>query len=615
MIFLDIETRSRVDLRQSNVYRYVTDPDFTILMLAWAQDDGPVSITTDRTEMAALVRRWLEDGQRLVAHNAAFERVALSALLGMPEGQYLEPHRFDDSMVLAAEHGYPASLDALAQWLGGETKDSAGTRLINLFSKPGRTGDFTQPEDKPEQWRSFLDYCIQDVVTLRGVYRALPEWPTESERAAWLVDQRINDRGIPVDVPMVDAAVKAADMNRMVQEVELSALTGVANPGSTQQLLAWFQDTGLPLPNLQAGTVAAALEKDGLSDDHRRALELRKELALVASKKYTAATDRTNADDRLRGSFQFFGAHTGRWAGRGVQLQNLPAATIQPAEGVGVDAAIEAVAVDLKMGLGADSHALKAMVRSMFQGPFTVVDYSAIEARVVAWLADERWALDAFAAGRDIYVETAKRMGGLSRKEGKVATLALGYNGGVNSLRAMGAEGTDDHLQTMVTQWREANENITALWREADEAFWTGGPIGKRVRVEKDGTTRRLRLPSGRAVTYHAVRRVWGLNRWGNESPQLSFRDPKRGGARVDTYGGRLVENITQAIARDVLTDALVALERAGYSVVGHVHDEVILEGLEPIGDVAEVMTTASAWAAGLPLDAEGYQCARYRKD
>lgn len=413
---------------------------------------------------------------------------------------------------------------------------------------------------------------------------------------------------------MSQAAVEAAEHNRMVQEIELSHLTGVSNPGSTQQLMGWFESSGLQLPNLQKATVDALLSGSALSPTERRVLELRQELALVASKKYTAALDRLGGDDRLRGSFQFFGAHTGRWAGRGVQLQNLPAATVDAPPGVSVDSAIEAVAVDLALGAGGSANDLKAMVRSMFVGPFTVVDYSAIEARVLAWLAGEDWALEAFAAGRDIYVETARRMGNLSRREGKVATLALGYAGGVNALRAMGAEGEDDHLQGLVTGWREANENITDLWAALDRAFWVGGRAG-RVTVEVEGDTRRIRLPSGRAITYHAVQRKWQMNRWGNRSPQLSFRDPKRGGARVDTYGGRLSENATQAVARDVLADALVALDRGGYRVVGHVHDEIIVEGHHSVSEVAHVMTSSSPWSGGLPLDAEGYVCPRYRKD
>lgn len=623
--YVDIETRSRVDLPKSNVYRYVQDPDFKILMMSYAIDHGPVVNTTDPHEITNLVNGWLADGHLIVAHNAAFERISFSEHLRRVtsphvteefyhDGGYLRPEYFEDTAVLAREYGYPAKLELVARWLGGQQKDEAGTRLINLFSKPNRKDTFHGPEDKPQEWQLFRNYCDQDVETHRDVHHKLPDWPNERERQMWIADQYVNDTGIRVDMPMVTAAMDAADTNRMEHEIEISHLTGVMNPGSVQQMKKWFDSTGLDLPNLQSETVEMTLERDDLTYAQRRTLELRKELALVAAKKYTAAIKQVSTGDRLRGSFQFFGAHTGRWAGRGVQLQNLPSATITPPEGVSLDAAIAAEALDVTMGSGASSHVLKALVRSMFTGPFTVVDYSAIEARVLAWVAGEEWALEAFRDGRDIYVETAERMGGLTRKEGKVATLALGYNGGVGSLRAMGAEGSDAYLQNLVDQWRAANQNITQMWYKLGEAFWTGGRAG-RVTVTKKGNIRQINLPSGRAITYHGVRRVVQENRWGGQSPQLSFRDPKLGlNGRTDTYGGRLTENITQAIARDVLADAMTAMVGQGYKVVGHVHDEILVEGSHTVENVAEVMTTSSPWSDGLPLDAEGYVCPRYRK-
>lgn len=622
-VYVDIETRSRVNLPKSNVYRYTDDPDFRILMMAYAVDDGTVEVTTNPREMTQLLCAWLEEGDTIVAHNAAFERICFSAHLrdypdprtdhAFTELGYLNPEYFDDSAALATVYGYPAKLETVARWLGGQQKDEAGSALIRYFSIPNRKGEFNPPEADPVRWQQFIEYARQDVETHRDVYQKLPDWPG-NERDVWLTDQHINDTGIAVDEPLATAAVEASDTNRLSQEIEISTLTGVLNPGSVQQMQAWFSSTGLDLPDLKAATVTEALSRDDLTTDQRRVLELRQELALVASKKYIAALDRIDPDNRLRGSFQYFGAHTGRWAGRGVQLQNLPAATIEPEPGVDLDTAIQAEAVDVTMGLGASAHSLKALVRSMFLGPFTVVDYSAIEARVLAWVAGESWALEAFEAGRDIYVETASRMGNLSRKEGKVATLALGYNGGIGSLRAMGADGTDAYLQRLVDQWRGANRNIVALWAKLGEAFWHGGRAG-RVTVVKKGNIRQIQLPSGRAITYHGVRQVMQENRWGNLSPQLSFRDPKKGlNGRTDTYGGRVVENVTQAIARDVLADALRSLHRQGFKVVGHVHDEILVEGRHSVEEVSEIMTTSSPWADGLPLDAEGYTCGRYRK-
>ena len=626
-LYIDIETYSEVDLKKSNAYRYAADPSFMILMAAWAIDDDPVQVAIGHDEIGAIPLLWdTEEVVIKVAHNAPFERVCFSNFGGWDtqNGSFMPPEEWDDTMARAGEHGYPMTLKDLAIWLGGEQKDEAGTRLINMFCKPNRKGERTLPEEKPEEWAAFVEYCRQDVETLRSIDKQLPDWPTEFERQAWLTDQRINDRGILVDVALAEAAVETSDTNAMMHELEFTQITGVANPNSRMQVMAWFESQGFPLKDLTADTVATALAGDIPTPEARRALEIRQELALVASKKYIAALDRVQTDNRLRGSFQFFGAHTGRWAGRGVQLQNLPAATV-PAdipEGVSEevagrlqDAAIGAAALDVTMGLGADAETLKALVRSMFLGPFTVADYSAIEARVVAWLADEQWALDAFAAGRDIYVETAERMGGLTRKEGKVAVLALGYNGGIGSLDAMGASGSRSYLQGLVDQWRGANPRIVNLWAEMDAAFWVGDrAVGDRVYVERDGDDRLLVLPSGRAITYHGVKRQWKENRWGNTSPQLSFKDPKRSPYRMDTYGGRLVENITQAVARDVLTDALVRLDAAGYKPVGHVHDEILVEGDVSLDDVVAIMTENPAWADGLPLDAEGYTCPRYRK-
>lgn len=622
--YIDIETRSGVNLKKSNVYRYVTDPDFQILMLAYAHGNSVISVLTDPDDIDGMVRYLVNvaqpAGTLLVAHNANFERVCFSQQLGLDvaHGECLDPDGWDDTAQLAREHGYPASLGDVAKALGVTAKDTAGTHLINWFCKPLPDGTFRKPEDHPEKWDQFKTYCGIDVEVLREVRDSLPGWPTETERQAWLVDQRVNDRGIKVDVDMAEAAVDTAASNAEVQMAEVRKITGVDNPNSNVQLLGWLTEAGADMDNLRKETVEATLEQDDLDPKVRRVLELRQELALVASKKYSAMLDRVTADHRLKGAFQFFGAHTGRWAGRGVQLQNLPSDTIQPAEGQHVDEAIAVAADLLTLGLGADAKTLKALVRAAFLGPFTVVDYSAIEARVVSWLAGEQWALDAFAAGRDIYVETAERMGGLTRKEGKVAVLALGYNGGTGSLEAMGATGTKKYLQGLVTQWRTANPNIVQLWGELDEAFRRGGPVGEHLSVEKDGHDRLIRLPSGRAITYHRVGQKWVTKTWpsGDTSRvrQIIFADPANPGRRVDTYGGRLTENVTQAVARDILTQALIDLDLAGYAVVGHVHDEVLVEGSDLEG-VTAIMTTPPDWAGGLPINAEGFITPRYRKD
>lgn len=605
--YIDIETYSRVDLKKSNVYRYSEDPEFRILFAWYAVDDGPLQLAMG-DELYTVPGLW--DDTEKVAHNAAFERICFSA---HDSTRYLSPEPWTCTQALAGEHGYPQHLADLAHALGGEKKDPAGTRLISLFCKPNRKGVRNLPEDYPVEWKQFLDYGRQDVVTLRSVHQQLPGWPTEAERRAYMTDQYINDNGIAVDVEMAAQAIAVADHNRMLQELEITNLTGVSNPGSGPQMMAWLQGQGVALSNMQAATITSLLQQD-LDPTVRRVLELRQELALVAAKKYGAALDRVNPDGRLRGSFSFFGAHTGRWAGRGVQLQNLPSATIQPHEGEDIDTAISASVLDLRMGNDTDAHTLKALVRAMFTGPFTVVDYASIEARVLAWLAGEEWALQAFRDGRDIYVETAERMGGLTRKEGKVAVLALGYNGGIGSLQAMGAEGSEGHLKRLVYQWRDANESIVGLWAELEAAFRSGDrPVGERLYVEKDGEDRKIVLPSGRAITYHKVRQEWKTDKWDRRIKQITFSDPNRHPWRADTYGGRLAENVTQAVARDVLSEALVRLHDRGHTVVGHVHDEVLVEGGN-VEEVSQVMVEPPSWAEGLPLNAEGFNAPRYRK-
>jgi len=614
-LFFDLETRSDVDLKKSNVYRYSESDDFEILMVAWAADDGPVKVAVGTQEIAdKFLTLFADKRHKLVAHNAQFERICMSRHLGLPTGTYIKPTRWIDTMARAAEAGHPLTLDGLAKALGTTVKDSAGTRLINLFCKPNRDGEFTAPEEKPEQWQQFIDYCKQDVAVLQEVFYKLPA-ETAKEAQAWRADQVLNDTGVEADLDMAESAVEAAEVNQLSQELEVMRITGVKNPGSLQQMRAWFESQGVDVPDLKKETVDALLAGDSLTDDQRRVLELRQELALTASSKYLAILRHASEDSRLRGQFRFFGAHTGRWAGRGVQLHNLPRAQLETV------AEEDAARLDLAMGAGADAQTLKRLVRATLVGPFTVVDYSAIEARVVAWLAGEEWALEAFRDGRDIYIETAARMFNLDRKaakarrfEGKVATLALGYNGGVKSLEHMGAEGDRNHLQNLVDQWRRANPNIVNLWRSLDRAFLRGGEVGAgRIRVEVDGDTRRLHLPSGRAISYHGFRQKWVTTKFGRQR-RMSFRDPRKNNLHVDSYGGKLVENATQAVARDVLSEAIMRLQRAGYKVVGHVHDEVLVEGRHPVDEVATIMCETTEWSGGLPLAAEGQNQKRYRK-
>jgi DNA polymerase len=609
LLYIDLETRSRADLKKRGVYRYTEDPDFSILMAGWSQDGGPVQVALGHEEILAIPGLF-DTGVLKVAHNAQFERVSLGVLAECLQ----DPSQWLDTQALAAEYGYPISLDAAAKALGVAEKDDAGKKLIKTFCIPSRDGSWNDETTHPMEWLDFIAYCEQDVETLVQVHQKLGSWPTDMERRVWIADQRINDRGMRIDLALCRVAAVAVEANREIDGAEFTRRTGVENPRSVPQVRAWCEEVGLDIPNLRSETIQAVVDDPESDPNLVEILELRSDLASAAGGKFSAALDIVSPDDRIRGAFRFFGAHTGRWSGQRVQPQNLPRATV---------AHPEAAILDLLLGLGAETYTLKALVRAMFVGPMTVVDYASIEARVVAWMANEGWALDAFRDGRDIYVETASRMSTpsntLSRFQGKVAVLALGYNGGVKSLRAMGAEGDAKALQQLVTTWRKANPRIVNLWGTMQNAVDSGGKVGPHIKVTRRGDSMKMHLPGGRAISYHGVK--WERYRvkddkTGRMIPKEGYRynDPKRGGARIGTYGGRLVENATQAIARDILAEALVRLDDAGYPVIGHVHDEILVESTD-LKEITQLMTQVPRWARGLPLDGEGFVADRYRKD
>lgn len=654
-LWIDLETYSTVDLKKATPYRYTEDPEFLILMGSYATDLDPVVRDVEsQSELLSEVWEWVVDPEvTKVAHNAAFERICFSKALAMPVGKYLDPEPFHDTQAVAGCKGYPQKLATLAPALGAEKKDEAGTHLINWFCKPDpRTGKRRMPEDHPEKWAQFVAYCNQDVVSLMDVDRKLGDFPTEGERLVYFADQRVNDIGLPIDVANIRLAARAVERNQVDHERELSQITGLAKPGNPVTLREWFREHGIGMPDLRAETVEAKLAKlddrgeDGTFSPRYRALELRQELAGTASKKFAAALYAVSSDDRMRGAFRYFGAHTGRWSGRGAQPQNLPRHTFE--NDVDVQFAIE----DLIDSGRLSPDELKRLVRPMFTGPswgdeddLTVVDYAAIEARVIAWLAGEEWALEAFRLGRDIYVETAERMGGLTRPQGKIAVLALGYAGGVNSLRVMAGpnddfinDKSDDQIRDeLVSPWRRANSRIVRFWADLEEAFGHGAGRAGRIKVTSStdelGEARHLWLPSGRAISYHGVRwetysvpvKVTLMNPKTGKSVTRTvykqktgwrYADPKNpfnARQRIGTYGGRLAENVTQGVARDVLAEALVRLLRAGYRPVGHVHDEILVEGGD-LRSVQALMEVPPRWAKGLPIDGDGFVCSRYKK-
>lgn len=613
---IDIETRSRVDLKKTGVYRYARCPDFKILMAAWSRDGETIQTALDWAEIDCIPGLWDESVVK-VAHNAQFERICFSRFAGYDVGEYLSPDSWHDTQAVAGELGYPQSLLRLGQALGGEQKDEAGSHLINLFCKPNRAGGWNDETTHPLQWLDFVTYCEQDVATLIDVDRKLGDFPTEMEHRVFLADQYVNDAGLAIDVSMAREAVRVGEVNEDSQMARAREITGLDNPNSVQQMGRWLDEMGCGLPDLRAETVERALGTD-LPDSVREALELRQELALAAPAKFASALA-SHTGGRLRGNLKFFGAHTGRWAGRGTQPHNLPRSSFDN------EVDTELAIYEIMEGGLVPAQDLKRLVRPLFILNGTVVDYAAIEARVIAWLAGEEWALQAFREGRDIYVETAKQMGPqYTRAQGKIAVLALGFNGGPGSLRAMADPGSDirtaqdDVLyEQFVYPWRNTNSQIVKLWKTLDSRFRTGGPVGDHLTIEKDGNDRYLRLPSGRAICYRKCgeRKRMVLNPRTDKLEErrvLSFWSPM--GYRVDTYGGRLAENVTQAVARDVMAEAIVRLLDRGFNVVGHVHDEILVEGSDDVETISKIITEPPAWADGLPIDGEGFTTRRYRK-
>lgn len=627
---IDIETYSATPVT-NGVYRYVEDPDFRILFANWAYEKGETQTAFGPDIL--LIPGLFDPGVIKVAHNSAFERICFSRWAWLAEHKdntwpvYLAPEEWHDSMASAASQGLPQSLKYLARALGAEDKDEAGTRLIRKFCVPGRGGRV--PTWSGPDWERFIDYGVQDVETLIDIDDRIGDIKSAAEWDTWVTDQKINDRGIRVDTTLARNAVDIALDNEKEMKGRIIELTGVDNPGSVAQLKKWILDSeGIQLESLNKSTVSELLERDDISPSLREVLTLRQSLALVAFKKFQAALDAVCLDGRARGQFRYFGAHTGRWTGRGIQLQNLARGgfyRMAEVEGKMVkvyderaqDQALEMV----RLGVGSDAETLKKLVRPMLVGPFSVCDFSAIEARVIAWLAGEDWTLEAFSRGRDIYVETAGRMGGLTRAQGKVAVLALGYGGGIASLKAMaggqldnpdGTPMTDDQMHVLVNQWRRANPHIVRWWKMLEQAFFRGGAAGRRIRIEGSGNERQIVLPSGRAIVYHQLE--WGRDQYGNVRPSFWMPTGGAGGYRCETYGGRLAENVTQAVARDLLAASMVRMEAQGLPVVGHVHDEVLVETTD-LEAVHSCMIESPVWAPGIPLDASGYVTQRYHKD
>jgi len=629
------------------VYRYV-EGDFHILLFAYAFDDEEtkcVDMACGEQLPAEVVDALQDDSIIKSAWNAQFERTCLSKYLGTQ----LSPDSWQCTMVWAASLSLPLKLATAAQALKtAQQKDAVGERLIRYFSLPckptkangGRTRNL--PEHAPEDWKLFKSYCIQDVETERDIRRRLEKFPLlPQEWDYYHMDQRINDRGILIDKELVQQAI----ICNMAMSEEMTkrayALTGLENPNSVSQLKGWLEERGIEVDSLGKKNVASLitdLDKHSADGEALDMMKLRLQMAKSSVKKYQAAERYICQDGRAHGLFQFSGANrTQRWAGRGIQLQNLPQNHIST-----LDEARELV----KMGCfdmiealyGNTPDILSQLIRTMLIPKdgceFIVADFSAIEARVLAWLAGEQWRLDAFQRGEDIYCASASQMFGVPvvkhgingelRQKGKVAELACGYGGGAGALISMGALDMglkEDELPDIISSWRDANPEIVKFWYAVEKAAietvkdHTDRTVG-RIGFQFSANTLWIVLPSGRRLAY--IKPKLQPNRFGRMALTFEGLGANNKWTRGETYSGKLTENITQATARDLLAEAMRRMELAGLGIVGHVHDEVILEvpkGQYTVDDVCNIMNRNPGWADGLPLSSAGYTGNYYFKD
>ena len=660
---IDLETYSSVNIKKAGAQAYIRSPDFEILLFGYSIDGAePVVVDLACGEKIPphVIEAIYSPEYTNHAYNAPFEWGCLSKHFGFK----LPPSQWRDTMLHGLYCGYTAGLEATGRALGlpeDKQKLNTGKALIRYFCSPckpskangGRTRNY--PHHDPEKWALFKEYNKQDVVAEMEIDKKLSAFPVpDFVQKQWETDLIINDRGVAVDMDFVHGALElGATVSTSLKE-EAIQLSGLYNPNSVKQLAQWLEEqTGEEITNLRKETVSSLLNRDANSDEVNRMLAIRQELGKTSMKKYDAIEECVCPDGRVRGLLQYYGANrTGRWAGRLVQVQNLPRTYTEP-----LDLARQLVKhrqLDgLKVVYGSVNDTLSQLIRTAFVAPEGHVlidaDFSAIEARVISWLADQEWRLEVFRTHGKIYEASASQMFGVPlelikkgnpeyalRQRGKVAELALGYQGGVGAMRNMDSGGLladlpDEEVQDIVNRWREANSKIRDLWYAFDSAAVQvinyGGSVKVRcctVAREYDcvqGTTcLTILLPSGRKLYY--VDPAIGENRWGNPSiSYMGMDQTTKKWKRIETYGGKLVENCVQAIARDCLAQAIDHLEEAGYPVVFHVHDEVVID-IAPYADnetmlksVVEIMAQPIPWAQGLPLGAEGWVGTFFKKD
>ena len=638
----DIECFSDVDLIKCGVYAYADSPAFEILLFAYSFDGGETQIIdlAQGEKLPAEVEDAIFDvSVTKTAYNANFERTCLSKHFG----RYIPPESWHCSAVQAAMLALPRSLEDVGRVLGlDEQKMKEGKELIRYFCVPckptkangGRTRNL--PCHAPEKWELFKTYCKRDVDVEKSIRRKLHNFPIpESEMELYRLDQRINDRGVLVDMGLVEQAIACERLHKEVVTKRAYELTGLENPNSVAQLKGWLGDMGMEAESLSKKAVAEMIaETDGEVEE---LLRLRLLMAKTSVKKYEAMERSVCSDGRVHGLLQFYGANrTGRFAGRLVQIQNLPQNHIPDLE-LARELVKQGRFEDIELLYDSTPNVLSELIRTAFIPKpgcrFVVADFSAIEARVMGWLSGEEWVLDVFRGDGKLYEMTASRMFGIpmaeigkgssERAKGKVASLACQYGGSTGALVSMGALDmglTEDELPPLVAAWRKANPHMVQFWWDVDAAAIKAVTEKQRTKVgriifEYKSGILFITLPSGRKLSY--VKPRMAVNRFGRDGLTYEGISENKKWSRIETYGPKLVENIVQGTARDLLAEAMLRVEKKGYPIVMHCHDEIIAEVPEGIGSVdemCEVMAVQPEWAEGLPLRADGYQCNFYQK-
>jgi len=651
---IDIETYSSVDLAKAGVYAYTEAPDFDILLIGYKYDDedevhviDTLAVDRDFDEELYEFRQALTDPSIVkTAFNANFERTCLAKWTGAA----MPPEEWRCTMIKALTMGLPGNLADAGMALGlpeDKLKDPQGKALIQFFSKPCKptrtNGQRTRnlPAHDPEKWKLFIAYNRQDVVTEQEILKRLAVYKIpDSEQALWSLDQHMNDNGVKLDIPMVEKIVEYDTQRRQELQEEAQTITGLSNPNSLAQLKKWLASQGVEMASVTKDTIAEALAGD-LPENVRRMLEIRTALGKTSVAKYSTMLTAVCQDHRLRGILQFYGANrSGRWAGRLVQTHNLAKNSLPD-----LDLARELAAAGdfdtMQTLFGETAFVFSELIRTAFIPSdgcrFVVSDFAAIEARVISWISGEEWRLEAFRAGKDIYCETASQMykvpvvkhgeNGHLRQKGKVAELACGYQGGIGAMKRMDKGGTipEEELQAVVDAWRAANPKIPKLWRTCELAAKTAIEEHRTVRIAHGiafsyiNGNLFIKLPSGRKLCYWDTRLKLDPRDGRDHIVYMGVNQETKQWGETETYGGKLVENIVQATARDCLAVAMTRVSELGYKIVMHVHDEMIVdvpnEDTKAPAVINDIMGQPIDWAPGLPLKGDTYETPFYKKD